>query len=83
LKKGQDPEVWITDLEDIWVRFDDMGSSILENHFMIYILNNLMADYNLQLALLERRIGDKDNPLTVEKIRAELSLCFERLSNKV
>jgi gag-polypeptide of LTR copia-type len=28
LKKGQDPEVWITELEDIRVRLDDMVSSI-------------------------------------------------------
>ena len=83
LKKGQDPEVWITDLDDIQVRLDDMGSSISENQFMIHILNNLTADYDLQLALLERRIGDKDNPLTVEEIRAELSLRFERLSNNL
>jgi hypothetical protein len=33
-KKGQDPAVWITDLEDIQVRLDDMCSSILENHFI-------------------------------------------------
>jgi hypothetical protein len=25
LKKGQDPEVWITDLEGIWLRPDNMG----------------------------------------------------------
>jgi gag-polypeptide of LTR copia-type len=28
LKKGQDPEVWITELEDLYVRLEDMGSSI-------------------------------------------------------
>jgi hypothetical protein len=82
LKKGQDPEVWITNLEDIWFRLDDMGSSILENQFRIHILNNLTADYDLQLALLERRSGDKEKPLIVEEIRAEMSLKFERLSNK-
>ena len=77
LKKGQDPEVWITELEDIRVRLDDMGSSIPENQFMIHVLNNLTADYDLQLALLEKRIGDKERPLTVDEIRAELSLHFE------
>lgn len=82
LKKGQDPEVWITELEDIRVRLDDMGSSIPENQFMIHILNNLTADYDLQLALLEKRIGDKERPLTVDEIRAELSLRFERLTMK-
>ncbi len=47
LKKGQDPEIWITELEDIPVRLDDMGSSIPENQFMIHVLNNLPEDYNL------------------------------------
>jgi hypothetical protein len=31
---------------------------------------------------LEKRIGNKDKPLTVEDIRAELILCFERLNMK-
>ena len=58
LKKGQDPEVWITELEDLRVRLEVMDSSISENQFMIHILNNLTTDYELQLALMERRIGD-------------------------
>ena len=40
-------------------------------------MNNLTSDYDLQLALMERKLGDKDKPLTVENIRAELSLHFE------
>jgi hypothetical protein len=47
LKKGQDPEVWIMEFEDIWVRFDNMNSRISENQFMIHILNNPTADNNL------------------------------------
>jgi hypothetical protein len=31
---------------------------------------------------LEKRAGDKDEPLTVEEMRAELSLHFERLNKK-
>jgi len=27
LKKGQDPEVWITELEDLYVRLETMGST--------------------------------------------------------
>jgi hypothetical protein len=59
-----------------------MGSSVSENHFMTHVLNNLPMDYKLQLALLEKRIGDKDKTLTIEDIRAELSLRFEKLSMK-
>jgi hypothetical protein len=31
---------------------------------MIHILNNLTADYYLQLGLLEKSISDKEEPLT-------------------
>ena len=78
LKKGQYPEVWITELEDLCVRLDDMGSSISENQFMIHVLSNLTSYYDLQLALMERRVGE-EKPLTIEKITAELSLSFVRL----
>jgi hypothetical protein len=58
-----------------------MGSGISERQFMIHVLNNLKSDYDLQVALLERRIGDVEQPLTVSEIRAELSLRFERITN--
>jgi gag-polypeptide of LTR copia-type/Zinc knuckle len=80
LKKGQDPEIWIMELEDLHVRLETMQSSISENQFMIHILNNLTSDYELQLAMMERRVGDSERPLTVEEIRGELSLRFERLN---
>jgi hypothetical protein len=60
-----------------------MGSSIPENQFKIHVLNNLIADYDLQIALLEKRIGVKERSLTVDEIRAELSLHFERLTKKL
>jgi hypothetical protein len=78
LKKSQDPEVWITELEEIRVRLDNMGSSISENQFMIDVSNNLTSEYDHQLALMEKIIAEKEKPLTVEENRAELSLHFER-----
>jgi gag-polypeptide of LTR copia-type len=82
LKEGENPEVWITELEDLRVRLEAMDSSISENQFMIHILNNLNSDYELQLAMMERRVGDIEKPLTVEEIRGELSLRYERLNMK-
>jgi hypothetical protein len=82
LKKGQDPEIWITESEDLRVRLEAMGSSISENQFMIHILNNLTSDYELQLALMERRVGDDEKPLMIEEIRGELSLRFKRMIMK-
>jgi hypothetical protein len=80
LKKGQDPEVWITELEDLRVKLENMGSCINEHQLMIHILNDLASHYDLQLALMERRVGDADKPLTVEEVTGELNLRFERLN---
>jgi hypothetical protein len=49
---------------------------------MIHVLNDLPMEYDIQLALLEKRIVDKDKPLTVEEMREESSLIFERLNMK-
>ena len=71
LKKNQGPDVWITELEDLLVRLEEMGLSISVNQFMFPILSNLTSEYELQLAVMEKRIGDKEKPLTVEEIREE------------
>jgi hypothetical protein len=49
---------------------------------MIQILNNLTSEYELQLALMERRVGDDEKPLTIEEIRGKLSLRYERMNMK-
>jgi hypothetical protein len=49
---------------------------------MIHILNKLTSDYELQIALMERRVGDDEKPLTIEEIRGELSLLYERMNMK-
>jgi gag-polypeptide of LTR copia-type len=77
LKKGENPEVWITELEDLRIRLEDMGSIISDNQFMIHVLNNLTSDYDLQLVLMEKRVGDSEKPLSIEEIKAELGLHFE------
>jgi hypothetical protein len=82
LKKGQDPDIWITKLEDYRMRLEDFGSSISDNQFILHILNNMTDDYDLQLAMMEKRVKDKSNPLTMDEIRDDLNLRFERLSEK-
>jgi hypothetical protein len=83
LKKGQGPEVWITELEDLCVKRENMGSCITENNFMINILTKLTSDYDHQLVLIESRVGDVDKPLTVEEVRGKLNLRFERLNMNI
>jgi hypothetical protein len=59
-----------------------LGSSISDNKFILHILNNMMDDYDLQLAMMEKRVTDKSNPLTIDKIRDDLNLRFEILNEK-
>jgi gag-polypeptide of LTR copia-type len=82
LKKCQGPDVCITELEDYRMKLDELGSSISENQFILHILKNMIAAYNLQLAMMENRLNDKMNPLTVDEIRDDLNLGFERLNEK-
>jgi hypothetical protein len=82
LKKGQDPEIWLIELEDYRMKLEELGSSIIDNQFRIHILSNMTSDYDLQLALMERRINDKLSPLTVDETWNDLNLRFERLNMK-
>ena len=43
-------------------------------------IHNMTSDYDLQLAMMEMRIKDKLNPLTVDEIRDDINLRFERLN---
>jgi hypothetical protein len=80
LQKGQDPDIWITELEDYRMRLEELGSRISDNQFILHTLNNMTEDYDLQLAMMEKRVTDKSNPLTIDKIRDYLKLGFERVN---
>jgi gag-polypeptide of LTR copia-type len=68
LKKSQDPEIWLTELEDLRMKFEDLGSSITDNQFMIHTLNNMTADYNLQLAMMEKRMNRMKSTLNFRNV---------------
>jgi hypothetical protein len=53
-----------------------------DDQFMIQLLNSLTSEYELQTLLLEKSIGNKDNPLSVEELKEELKLRFQRYSSK-
>jgi hypothetical protein len=63
------------------MRLEELGSSISDNQFILHILNNMTDDYDLQLAMMEKRVTDKSNPLTIDEIR-DSNLRFERLNQK-
>jgi hypothetical protein len=82
LKKNQESEIWMTEHEDLCMKLEDLGSSITDNQFMIHILNNMTSNYDLQLEVMKKRINDKVDPLTIDEIRDDLHLSFERWTMK-
>ena len=47
LSKNEDPDAWITTLEEFRMKLEDMGSAMADDQFMIHVLNNLTSDYEL------------------------------------
>jgi gag-polypeptide of LTR copia-type/Zinc knuckle len=80
LGKNEDPEIWINNLEDLPIKFETMGSNMTVDQFIVQVLNSLTSDYELQMLLLEKQVGNKDNPLFIADFKKELNLQFERLS---
>jgi hypothetical protein len=54
-------------MEDYQMRIEELGFSTFDNQFILNILNNMMDDHDLQLAMMEKRVTDKSNPLTVNE----------------
>ena len=79
LRKGVDPDVWISQMEDTRMRLAEMKSTMTDKHFLMHLINNLTQEYEYTVALVEKRLDDVQNPLTLEELRADLNLRFERL----
>jgi hypothetical protein len=54
-------------MEDYQMRIEELGFSTFDNQFILNILNNMMDDHDLQLAMMEKRVTNKSNPLTVNE----------------
>jgi gag-polypeptide of LTR copia-type len=80
LGKNEDPEVRINNLEDLRIKLETMDSVMTDDQFIVQVLNSLTSDYELQMLLLKKQIGNKDNPLSIEDLKEELHLRFKRLS---
>jgi hypothetical protein len=57
----------------------EMHSTITDQPFLNQVLNTLDNVYENQVNLIERRVGDATNPLTIEAMRDELCLRYEML----
>jgi gag-polypeptide of LTR copia-type len=87
LQSGHDPDVYITNLEAIKVQMAELDHEINEKSLILHILNNLNDDYEMEVKMLEhrmQRLKDEGKEMSIEEVRIELNLRYERLkqSNK-
>jgi Zinc knuckle len=59
-----------------------MGSNMTDEQFLIQVLNSLTGDYKLQMTLMERHIGIKENLLSIDELEKDLNMRYKRLSSK-
>ncbi len=78
LRKGADPDVYITYLEDLRDHLKQMNWVVMDTQFMVKVLNRLMPEYGTQVKLLEKRVDKAGaEALTLEEIREDLSLEYK------
>ena len=78
----EDPEISIIDKEDLQVKLDVIGYRMTDDQVMIQALNSQTTDYVLPMLMLEKSIGIQGNSLSMEGLKEELNLRFERHFSK-
>ena len=82
LKKGYDPDLYMVYLQDIRQKMTDMGHVYTDHQYMLQILSNLTDDYENVAYHLNHRLSNRDNPLTIDELRDELSARYELVKSK-
>jgi len=70
LSKGENPEEFVIDLENVRAQMAEMGSTITDDQFLRRVIMNLTGEYGLVNKLLGGRVGDATNPLTIDEVKA-------------
>ena len=65
LKYNQDPQIVISQLEDLVIQYNDAGGNWTEMETLEHICGSLTKPYEIVIHHLEKRIGDSTDPLTV------------------
>ena len=80
LKYKQDPEIYISELEDLVLQYNQAGGSWKDDEILEHICGNLPSVYEVVIHPLEKKIGAKSDPLTLKELREELKLKYQKLN---
>ena len=56
LQGNQDPDIFITDLEAIKVKMEELDHNISDKALILHVLNNLNPNYEMEIKMLEHRM---------------------------
>jgi hypothetical protein len=79
MEPKQDPVEWLTSLEDIREQLINAGSSMSDEELLEHVFANVPKDYEVISAPLEKRLGSKFNPVTIDEVRDDFNLRYQRL----
>jgi gag-polypeptide of LTR copia-type len=81
IKKGtkDDPDEWLTSLEDMREQLINTGSTMTEDELLEHVFANLPKDYEVVANPLEKRLGSSSDPVTIEEIRHDLNLKYQKM----
>ena len=69
-----DPDVWISQIEDIRIRLAQMKTVMTDKHFIMHLINDLTSECEHIVTLVKKRLDDIFNTLTPEELGAAQSL---------
>jgi hypothetical protein len=71
---NKDPDIWLTDIEDLRTRIDSMSKRSLEGEdFYAHVLNNLPKEYMFDVAILEQNMAT----LKIGTVREKFNLTYQ------
>ena len=79
-KASRSPDEWIEELEIIRSRLAPLGVTIDDEDLIMQVLEGLPREYEMIVTLLNARY--KINDLTIDSLREELNIFFDRMRNK-
>ena len=80
MKPGQDPDVWMMNLERFRARLADTFDTKMEDEdIMIHAINNMSRDYDDLIASFELQLDATADKLTLERLKEQLRSKFFRL----
>ena len=80
LSSGEDPDVWITELERKRFLLKEMKAPVSEIDMLIHIVTNIPEEYETIVDMHQGRIGASTDPLSVDELRELLNEKFGRLN---